>query len=210
MKHRLCKLITTCMLLLMGVAAAQATDWQLKKEKDGIRVFTKQKDGTQFYMYKVEALVKARPEEVYRQVVDFAGNLKHMELVDSIRFLNHQPDERYTNYMRLNLPWPVKNRDMVVEMGVTKNEKGYYLESTVLPDYVPINEGIIRIADFYESWTIKTGATPGESQIMVTGWVDPGGAIPAWVVKLTSVNTPYRFISGILGELAPSLSLKTQ
>lgn len=210
MNHRLYKLITTCMLLLMGVAAAQATDWQLKKEKDGIRVYNKQKEGTQLYMYKVVAAVKARPEVVYRQVVDFADNLKHMELVDSIRFLNHQPDERYTNYMRMNMPWPVKNRDMVVEMAVTRTEKGYYLESRVLTDYLPANQGIIRIEDFYESWTIETSATPGESQIVVSGWVDPGGSIPAWVLKLASVNAPYRFISGILGELAPSLSLKTQ
>ncbi|MCG8581763.1 MAG: START domain-containing protein, partial [Bacteroidales bacterium] len=163
--------------------------------------YTKQKTNSDIYMYKVVTSVAAHPDQVYRQVVDFAGNLKHMELVDSLNFLEHKDDQLYRNYMHFNMPWPVKNRDMVVEMLVVKDETGIYLESTMLPDYLPRNEGVIRIEEFSEKWIIQKGGKEGESSIVVTGWVDPGGSIPAWVIKLTSVSTPYRFISGIIEEV---------
>lgn len=192
--------------IMLGVLSPgiDASDWQLKKDKNGIQVFTKQKDDSQVYMYKVVTSVMAKPEHVYRQVVDFAGNLKYMELVDSINFLEHKADELYRNYMRFNMPWPVKNRDVVMEMTVKKEDNVIYLESTNLPDYLPRNQGIIRIEEFNEKWVIKKGSQPGHTQIIVTGWVDPGGSIPIWVVKLSSVRTPYRFISGIIEEVRAS------
>ncbi len=179
----------------------EANEWQLKKDKNGIQVFTKQKADSDIHMYKVVASVAAKPDQVYRQVVDFEGNLKHMELVDSLNFLEHRVDELYRNYMHFNMPWPVRNRDLVVEMLVVKDEKGIYLESNNLPEYLPRNEGIIRIDEFSEKWVIQSGSNADESHIVVTGWVDPGGSIPDWVIRLTSVSTPYRFISGIIEEV---------
>ena len=93
---------------------------------------------------------------------------------------------------------------MVIEMSVTKDKNGFYLESTNLPEYLPRNQGIIRIEDFYEKWIIQKGSNQNESQIVVTGWVDPGGTIPSWVVRLSSVKTPFRFISGIIVEVKGS------
>ncbi|WP_439182232.1 START domain-containing protein [Carboxylicivirga taeanensis] len=188
-------------LLLLAADGTGDKGWQLKKDKLGIQVFTKQKADSRIYMYKVVADMPVVPQRVYQQVVDFAANLKHMTLVDSLRFLQHRKDTLYRNYMHFNMPWPVKNRDMVVEMVVSKDPEGIYLESTNLPDYLPPRPGVIRIEEFYEKWTIRKGAAPNQSRVTVTGWVDPGGAIPAWVVNLSSVKTPYQFIAGIRADL---------
>ncbi|WP_462317885.1 START domain-containing protein [Marinilabilia sp.] len=185
--------------------AAEEGDWQLRKNENGIKVYTRQKEDAKIYMYKVVTQISVKPETVYRQVVDFNENLKHMELVDSLRFLDHQKDKRYTNYMHFNMPWPVKNREMVMEMLVTKDQDSIYLESNDVPDYLSKNSDIVLIEDFQEKWIIKKGASPDESQIIVTGWVDPGGSIPMWVVNLFSAQTPFRFISGILQEVKKDL-----
>lgn len=185
--------------------AAEEDDWQLRKNENGIKVYTRKKADAGIYMYKVVAQISVKPETVYRQVVDFNENLKHMELVDSLRFLDHQKDKRYTNYMHFNMPWPVKNREMVMQMLVTKDQDGIYLESTDRPEYLSKNSDNVLIEDFQETWAIKRGENPDESKITVTGWVDPGGSIPMWVVNLFSAQTPFRFISGILQEVKKDL-----
>ncbi|MCG8579589.1 MAG: hypothetical protein MI866_06720, partial [Bacteroidales bacterium] len=131
------KILSIVLISTLYTVKVEANEWQLKKDKNGIQVYTKQKTNSDIYMYKVVTSVAADPDQVYRQVVDFAGNLKHMELVDSLNFLEHKDDQLYRNYMHFNMPWPVKNRDMVVEMLVVKDETGIYLESTMLPDYLP-------------------------------------------------------------------------
>lgn len=180
---------------------AGENEWQLKKNKNGIKVYAKEKADMRFYMYKVVTKIPVKPEVVYRQVVDFRENLKYMELVDSIKFLDHQKDRLYRNYMHFNMPWPVKNREMVMEMSVTKDEQGIYLESDDLPEALPKNRDAIRMEDFKEKWSIQKGKNQDKSKITVTGWVDPGGSIPAWVVDLFNADTPFRYVSGIIQEL---------
>lgn len=203
------KSVGLLLILFSLVSLSNASDgedgWKLRKDKNGIKVYTRKKADAGIYMYKVVTQVSAKPETVYRQVVDFNENLKHMELVNSLRFLDHRKDKRYTNYMHFNMPWPVKNREMVMKMLVTKDQDGIYLESTDMPEHLPKNSDKVRIEDFQEKWTIKKGASPDESKITVTGWVDPGGSIPMWVVNLFSAQTPYRFISGILQEVEKDL-----
>ena len=182
-------------------AFGEENGWKLKKDKDGIKVYTREKADTHIYMYKVVTQISVKPEVVYRQVVDFKENLQYMELVDSLRFLDHQKDRHYRNYMHFNMPWPVKNREMVMELQVTRDRQTIYLESNDLPEHLTGQEGTIRIEDFQEKWTISEGNNPNESLITVTGWVDPGGSLPVWVVNLFSVSTPFRFISGILQEV---------
>jgi hypothetical protein len=176
-------------------------DWQLRKEENGIKVYTKEREETQIYMYKVITEVKGTPEEVFNQAVDFRENLKYMELVDSLAFLDHKKGQRYINYMRFDMPWPVTNREMVMDMHVRKNANTIYLESNELSGYIEKNKGLVQIEDFHEEWEIRPANTPGKTKIQVTGWVNPGGKIPTWIVNLFSVRTPYRFISGIRYEL---------
>jgi len=185
--------------------AAEENDWQLKKNENGIKVYTRQKEGASIFMYKVVTRISVKPETVYRQVVDFTENLKYMELVDSLKFLDHQKDKLYTNYMHFNMPWPVKNREMVMQMRVTNDQDGIYLESNDVPEYFPKDSDKVLIEDFQEKWTIKEGDMPGESLITVIGWVNPGGSIPLWVVNMFSARTPFRFISGIMKEVKKDL-----
>jgi len=180
---------------------AEENEWELRKNKNGIKVFTKEREDTHIYMYKVITRFAANPEKIYRQVVDFRENLKYMELVDSMELLVDQRDKRYRNYMHFDMPWPVKNREMVMEMKVQFTKDGIYLESHNVAGVLRKNEETIPIKDFREKWKIEESMNGNDSKITVTGWVNPGGAIPVWVVNLFSAQTPYRFISGIIQEL---------
>ena len=175
--------------------------WNLKKEKNGIQVYTKKRAESNIYMYKVKTQINASVQNVYEQVIDFKENLKYMELVDSLSFLNHRKDVNYINYMRFDMPWPVTNREMVMEMAVHHHKDSIRLVSNDLPGYAEQNKNYIQVEDFSEEWVIKPNKNENITQITIEGWVNPGGNIPAWIVNLFSVRTPFRFISGILSEI---------
>jgi len=192
------------LLMLMTVVPCAAGDddqWELKKEKNGIQVYTREREEGGIYMYKVVTSIEKEPEEVFEQLVDFRENLKYMELVDSLAFLDHREKERYINYMRFDMPWPVKDREMVMDMKVKFRPEVIKLVSDDLPGRVQSNGKLIRIEDFREEWELRSFPDSAETRIMVNGWIDPGGSIPVWVVNMFSVRTPFRFISGILEEL---------
>lgn len=180
---------------------AEENEWELRKNKNGIKVYTKEREDTHIYMYKVVTRFAANPEKIYRQVIDFRENLKYMELVDSLKFLVHKKDKRYRNYMHFDMPWPVKNREMVMEMNVRFTPDGIYLESSNISGNLEKKKETIPIKDFREKWKIEKSINGAGSRITVTGWINPGGAIPVWVVNLFSARTPYRFISRIIQEL---------
>jgi hypothetical protein len=176
-------------------------DWELRKDKNGIKVYTRERKESNIYMYKVETTIGMSPEKVYRQAVDFRENLKYMDVVDSLAFLDHRKDDLYINYMRFDLPWPVKNREMVMNMKVKYQPGNIRLISNDAPGYLKSHMGLIQIEDFHEEWTIKTGRNANETNLTVIGWINPGGSIPNWVINMFSARTPFRFISGIIKEL---------
>ena len=180
---------------------ASDDDWKLRKDKNEIQVFTKKLETSNIYKYMVKTKIQASVQEVYEQVIDFNENLKYMELADSLAFLDHQKNKRYINYMRFDMPWPVTNREMVMDMHVEILEDRIRLVSDDLPNYVEKNEEYVQIEDFHEEWTIKKSKDTDKTQITIVGWVNPGGNIPTWIVNLFSVSTPFRFISGIVNEV---------
>jgi len=189
------------LIIIPFLLQASDDDWKLRKDKNEIQVFTKKLETSNIYKYMVKTKIQASVQEVYEQVIDFNENLKYMELADSLAFLDHQKNKRYINYMRFDMPWPVTNREMVMDMHVEILEDRIRLVSDDLPNYIEKNEEYVKIEDFHEEWTIKKSRDTDKTQIIIVGWVNPGGNIPTWIVNLFSVRTPFRFVSGIVNEV---------
>jgi hypothetical protein len=84
MNNSFCLLLIIFSVIPFFNASAGEDGWQLRKNENGIKVYTKEKEDTHIYMYKVVTKISVKPETVYRQVVDFRENLKYMKSVDSI------------------------------------------------------------------------------------------------------------------------------
>ena len=88
-----------------------------------------------------------------------------------------------------------------MEMAVHHHEDSIRLVSNDLPGYAEQNKNYIQVEDFSEEWMLKFNESQNTTYIKIKGWVNPGGNIPAWIVNLFSVRTPFRFILGILSEI---------
>jgi len=173
-----------------------AQDWQLKKNENGIKVYTSKRENSNLLMYKVETTLNANYKDVYYQVVDFEDNKKNLESVKKLKILSVKPEKEFVTYMIFDLPWPLSDRDLLVGMTVTKKTSGYNLVSESRKEPVAEKEDYVRIKEFREEWDISY-LNKNSTKVKVVGWANPGGAIPVWVVNMFVVGEPYAFMAGV-------------
>lgn len=174
--------------------------WILKKESNGIKVYTSQPEGQPIMKYRVVTSIQSNYKDVYKQVVDFEGNKKNLETVKELRILKNLPEKEFITYMIIDLPWPLQNRDLLTKMQVNKHDLGYHLISKSVNTPEINTKHTVRIENFYEEWQISK-KNAEFTNVEIIGWADPGGLIPLWVVNMYVVEEPYRFMNGLKSYL---------
>lgn len=180
---------------------AFSQEWNLVKEKNGIRVYSASQQGSNLHQYKAVTEVDADLMTSYRQVVSFEENRAFLDRIETLRKLEYIEDSLYMNYMVFDLPWPFSDRDVIVNMKVQISPGRILLTSTSDPLYLPEKESIVRITDFAEKWEIKA-INSNRTLLTVSGHADPSGSIPAWVSNLFIANEPYNFLYGLKGAIS--------
>ena len=105
--------------------------------------------------------------------------------------------ELVVGYNRIGMPWPVADRDVVLHARVaTRPDGGFRAEFEHASDpAVPPRPGVLRIprlSGFYELAPVGTG-----TRIVYTVDTDPGGGLPAWLVRRVSREVPYRTLENL-------------
>jgi hypothetical protein len=98
-------------------------------------------------------------------------------------------------YQELYMPWPFTNRDGVFKQIVNpkSNYKELKIETKSQAEFIPKNENYVRVPFLNSSWDIKKineNQIVGEYHLRV----DPGGAVPNWLVNLFIDRGPYESI----------------
>lgn len=178
-------------LLCCGLHASAQHNWKLDSETDGIKVYSAPVVESKVKALKVECDYNATLSQLIAVLLDVKTCTEWVYSTKSCTLLKRvSPSELYY-YSEINIPWPAQNRDFVAHLTVTQNPetKVVYMDGPAVPGMVPVKKGIVRIEHSIGKWVI----TPvGEKRIHVsyTLQVDPGGAIPAWLVNMFAAEGP--------------------
>ncbi|MDP9048048.1 MAG: START domain-containing protein, partial [Bacteroidota bacterium] len=93
-------------------------------------------------------------------------------------------------YSQSHLPWPIADRDLVVELAVNSTPDILNIQARSLPAYMPKMENFIRVPYSLATWKV-TQAPNNKLNVDYTFSVDPGGSIPSWIVNATMAIGPY-------------------
>ncbi|MDB5024163.1 MAG: hypothetical protein JWP78_1918 [Mucilaginibacter sp.] len=201
--HSVNKAFFILLLLVFKLNAASAqSDWKLSTEKSGIKVYTSMMPDSKIKAIKVECDLNATPSQLVALVMDvntapdWVYHVKSAKLVKQV-----SPAELYY-YSEVSLPWPAANRDFVAHLTVSQNPdtKVVTIDGPAVPGFVPIKKGIVRIDNSIGKWVI----TPlGSDQINVeySIHVDPGGALPAWLVNIFATDAPLQIFRHLKMQL---------
>jgi len=93
-------------------------------------------------------------------------------------------------YTQSHLPWPIRDRDLVVELNITATPDVLNVQAKSLPDYLPKDANYIRVPYSLATWKV-TQAPDNKLKVDYTFSIDPGGNIPTWLVNATLTIGPY-------------------
>ncbi|MBK9014842.1 MAG: hypothetical protein IPM82_12615 [Saprospiraceae bacterium] len=186
---------STFLLLLLTLFVSStmlhAQDWELKRDKGGIKVYVRDQPGTAIKELKFTTTVEASMQTI-------AAVLTHVEGFDDwvyaslkSRTIKQVSEGEVYYYTLIDFPWPLSNRDLVLHSTVWQDKKTLALHSKTTSCHwmETEKEDVVRIKKAELIW-IFTPLDNGKVRVDYTLNSDPGGSIPAWMINLAADQGP--------------------
>ncbi len=196
------RIVITALLLLIITSVDAQTDWKLKNEKNGIKVYSSTVSGSKFNSIRVVCELNATASQVVEVLLDIKTSPEWIDHTKSCTLIKQvSPSELYY-YSEINLPWPAQNRDFVAHLTVHQNPvtKVVTVDGPAVPGFVETKSGIVRVKSSKGLW-ILTPLKRDLVKVEYTLQVDPGGDIPAWLVNLLATQGPMKSFEGLIAQL---------
>ncbi len=186
------KLLFQTLLLFLFAVNIEAQEWQLKKNKESIRVYTKTNPNSPFDLLKAECSINVEMDQLLNLIFDVS---RHTAWVyNSVQSVLIKKNGAYDiiYYGETYAPWPVSNRDLVIHLtAITDSTTGICnITATSEPNLKPLVPGKIRIPRSVSRWKLIP-INQKTINVVYTLDIDPGGSLPAWLVNFASVEGPY-------------------
>lgn len=182
--------------VLLATATAQAEDWQVAKEKDGIKVSLSEVAGSKYKAYRGETVMKTTMAKLRALQEDVPGACAWIHECKSQKLLKHEGNQSWT-YTQFNTPWPVTSRDSVLQVTTEEGADGSLTRKLKgVPKYLPEEKGFVRVTQVDGFWKF----TPkGADQVEVIYQVhtEPGGDVPSWLANKFVVDAPFNTLKAL-------------
>lgn len=194
--------IVTTLLFCCWIGGYGQTDWELKTEKEGIKVYTKTFPDSKFKAIRVDLDLQATLSQLVAVLMDVNTGAEWVYATKTSVLLKQVSPNELVYYSEVKLPWPVANRDFIAQLRATQDAKTKVvtIDGPVVPDFVPVKEGIVRVTRSVGKWVI-TPLGPHHVKITYTLRLDPGGDLPAWLFNLFVTKGPTESFKNLKAQL---------
>jgi hypothetical protein len=188
------RIVLALALALLPVAAPgarAAADWTLRRDSEGIRVWTRPVEGSAYQEFRGAMEVRAP----MARAVAWIGDAPRMpdwffRCTEAGLIERLSPTEGYS-YVVLDLPWPLAERESVTHWRIADAAGGateVRLENA--PDRLPPHAGRVRVPHAGGAWEL-TPRGDGRIEVALQMHFEPGGRLPGWIVNTVVVDMPY-------------------
>lgn len=192
------RFILILLFALKFSSAAFSQSWDFIKEKDGIKIYTMQLPGESLKSYKGVTDINAPAEKVFALIEDVNNTDWWDKNFNQIKVLLYAKNKRARYYLVYDLPWPVTDRDLCVDVTVTVDPVTGTGKITAvpLPGVIPECNDMIRIKEYRQTWTVSP-AGKNMAHVVLEGYIDPAGTIPDWLSNMLIIDSPIKVIGEI-------------
>jgi hypothetical protein len=180
------------MLIFASFIFTSANAWDLKKDNDGIRIYTQNVSNTNIKAIKAEITLNTSLSKLTALLLDVKAHELWVYSTKTSYLVKKLSDNDLVYYSEMKMPWPLTNRDVVVEIKITQHPvtKVVTVSAITVQNYVMPKTGIIRVPLSTVTWTV-TPVAKNQIAIEYIAQADPGGSIPAWVTNMFCTKGPY-------------------
>ncbi len=188
-------LLLGCVFFVQVPASADHCDqdWELVMDKNGIKAYSRKVEGSGIFEFRAVMVVDARPEVVAEALRDIPAMPQWLPDCDNAYVINMEDRNNFTSYVSLDLPWPVKDRDLVMKT----DTKYDFDHARAISDFVQYEEpdcpptgSHIRIPELKGQY-VFVYVTRERTGIVQTYRADIGGSLPEWLANFATKYNIY-------------------
>ncbi|MGR6779115.1 START domain-containing protein [Moritella viscosa] len=188
--------ILLLMTMFFSTTSVLASEWELEKydEENDIKVYTRLKpnSNSDFKEFKATTHIKSR-------ITPFIALLNNADLACEwmyncieFKFIDEASATKKTSYSINNAPWPVTDRDFVIDSETQQDKDSYAVTITLssASDKVANDDNYVRVKDLQGKWQFIP-LDNGIVEVTYQLFLDPAGSVPSMIATTTFVDTPY-------------------
>lgn len=183
--------------LLIPFCSFGQTPWELKEDKEGIRIYTRTLPNKKYLEFKATTEVDASMHSLIallKSVDDMSSWMKNFE---QNKLLASNDFWHQISYHEVYIPI-LQNRDVILELKVNKNPTNgsVRIDMLGLPTYLPEESKKTRIQEMKGYWVCQP---LGNDRISIEYgmYVDPGSSIPSWLYNMRIKKDPFTTLKNI-------------
>jgi hypothetical protein len=176
---------------------AEESNWELEKDKNGIKVWTRRMPDSKLKEYKGAVLLNTTIDKL---VYIFKNTKYHDKLLykcqpGSVTVVKKLSDLDFYTYMIINAPM-VKDRDVVTHYSIMAPDAtgAVTINLEGAANLVPVKEDFVRVPKMKGFWKF---VPQGNGKVLVVhqAYSSPGGSVPEGLANSASVDAPFDMLT---------------
>lgn len=189
--------ITAFLLMTIFSLHAQSS-WQMEKEEDNIRIFTKVIPKSSFKAFRAEATVESKLSAILAVILDIERFPEWSPACTEAYCAKKVANNELINYIVTDAPWPVADRDGTFRFTFRRkpDDEGVQIDIEAVSGIVADKEGHVRIRQSTGYWKLIP-LSGNSTKVIYENHTDPEGNIPGWLANSSAVSLPYKTIQNL-------------
>ncbi|MEN1727223.1 MAG: START domain-containing protein [Pseudomonadota bacterium] len=183
--------------LALSLVAAQLSwademDWETKRDRDGIQVFTSAVAGSPYDAVRSTMTIASSLSALVALVLDTEACPEWADLCAESNVFETVSETEFYVYTLNDVPWPVSDRDATTHVVWTQDPETLEvtMTATLVTGKRPKRRRTVRLAEGTTGWSFQPLGN-GEVRITSSAHLEPGGAVPGWLSNRLLVDSPF-------------------
>jgi hypothetical protein len=199
------QLVSAWFVALVGLAttpsyaAAPQGTWTQVDDDDGIKVWRLDVPGQDLPGFRGETIIPRSIPDIVEELKQVEHHTEWMHRCSASETIQRFNDTHVVIYNRVDVPWPVWDRDVILDTNFSAESGGRMVILTFKnhdPKLRPIPERVVRmprLEGFYRMWQLE----PKKTKVVYQVEADVGGAVPKWMAARVARDMPYETLSAL-------------
>jgi len=175
---------------------SQNPTWELRKNEDGIKVYTRERTDAKSIEFKAESNINASLITVVNILKDVENYHKWMTDLKFAKKIKVVSDNKWYAYYLAEVPWPLEDRDVIYELILFKENESTVLSLNSKPDLIPESENYVRINKAEGKW-VFTPKDKNTTHVLYQFYADPEISVPLWIMNMFIVEGPFKTLQNL-------------
>jgi ribosome-associated toxin RatA of RatAB toxin-antitoxin module len=176
--------------------------WTPSKQKDGISSYTRAILDSKYKAVRGETILPVSTARLFAAINDAPACPEWADTCKESYIHQEISKHEFFIYTLNDLPWPVKDRDVLAHVEWTQDSEGaIVMHSKAVKNKVAKIKGTVRIELATAQWRfmpLDDGRTAASFEIHM----DPNGNIPSWLLNRLILNSPFSTFDNLAKQAA--------